>query len=174
MAKTGRPVGRPAKPTEVKRLLGNPGKVRLPDAPMPGQGIDVDGSIPEPPLLGPDGLDLWDSIWSSGTNWLSPHSDIQMVKMMCQAYDESEEIRRGIAIGEIKRFYVLANGQTVTHPLVNQLKDLRIQVTSWLSALGFSPTDRAKLGLAEVRQNDPLDELQRRRESRRQEKTGTE
>lgn len=166
MAKTGRPVGRPAKPTEVKRLLGNPGKQKLPEAPGPGEGITVDGSIPDPPVLGQDGLELWNSVWSAGSSWLSPGSDIQLVTMMCQAQDEAEAIRRSVVVGEIKRYYVLANGQQVTHPLVNQLKDLRIQITSWLSALGFSPTDRAKLGLSEVRQNDPLDELQRRRELR--------
>ena len=163
---TGRPKGRPTKPTEVKRLLGNPGKAKLPDAPIPGEGVTVDGSIPKPPVLGQDGLDLWISIWTAGQNWLSPKSDVQLVTMLCQAFDEAEEIRRGIAIGEIKRFYVVGNGQQVTHPLVNQLKDLRVQITSWLSALGFSPTDRAKLGLVEVRQHDPLDELPRRREMR--------
>jgi P27 family predicted phage terminase small subunit len=168
MAKTGRPVGRPAKPTEVKRLLGNPSKTPLPDPPGPGEGIIVDGSIPTPPVLGQDGLDLWNSVWGAGKNWLSPTSDIQMITMMCQAYDESEDIRRGLAIGEIKRYYVLNNGQQVTHPLVNQLKDLRVQITSWLAALGFSPTDRAKLGLSEVRQNDPLDELHRRRQIRQE------
>lgn len=167
MATTGRPMGRPPKPTEVKRALGNPGKRPLPEAPAPGEGLRATSEIPTPPPLGHDGLMMWNTLWTAGSKWLSPESDATMMIMLCQAQDESEEIRRQMQIGEIKRFYVLTNGQQVTHPLVNQLKELRAQMTSWLSALGFSPTDRARLGLAEVRQSDVLDELERRRAERR-------
>lgn len=165
---TGRPAGRPAKPTEQKRLLGNPGKRALPDAPMPGEGLPAVSSIPAPPPLGLDGLELWETLWSAGRSWLSPASDAPMITMLCQAQDETEQIRRSLALGEEKRYYILSNGQQVTSPLVKQLKEQRVQMTAWLAALGFSPTDRARLGLAEVRQNDVLDELEQRRNERRQ------
>jgi len=71
-----------------------------------------------------------------------------------------------LVTGEVKRHYVVPNGQHVTHPYVKQLQDLRVQMTAWLSALGFSPTDRARLGVGEVRESDMFDELQRRREAR--------
>ena len=163
---TGRPNGRPPKPTEVKRAAGNPGKRPLPKAPGPGEGLPAVDGIPVPPPLGPDGVELWNEIWSEGKAWLSPTGDRRMVIMLCQAHDEAEQIRRGLELREFKRFYVLANGQQVTHPLVTQLKDLRVQMTAWLSALGFSPTDRARLGLAEVRQSDVFDELEKRRQER--------
>jgi P27 family predicted phage terminase small subunit len=165
---TGRPNGRPSKPTEIKRALGNPGHRQLPDAPTVGEGLEAVRDIPEAPTLGNDGLELWNQLWTAGKKWLSPQSDLSIIVMLCQAQDEAEQIRRALAVGEIRRFYVLPNGQQVTHPLVNQLKDLRTQMTAWLSALGFSPTDRARLGLAEVRQVDVLDELERRRSERRQ------
>jgi P27 family predicted phage terminase small subunit len=171
MATTGRPTGRPPKPTEIKRALGNPGHRALPDAPGPGEGLDPARNIPEPPTLGQDGLELWNTIWTAGQKWLSPEADTPMIYMLCQAKDESEEIRRAMSIGDIKRFYILGNGQQVTHPLVNQLKDLRLQMTGWLAALGFSPTDRARLGLTEVRDSAALDELQRRREERSAQQT---
>ena len=166
MVATGRPNGRPPKPTEVKRLLGNPGKRPLPEAPMVGEGLPAADHIPAPPPLGQDGLELWGLVWSAGQKWLSVTSDYSMAVMLCQAHDEAEQIRRALAVGEIRRFYVLPNGQQVTHPIVNQLKDLRTQITAWLSSLGFSPTDRARLGLSEVRQTDALDELERRRAER--------
>jgi P27 family predicted phage terminase small subunit len=165
---TGRPAGRPPKPTELKRITGNPGGRPLPAAPMPGEGLQSDGSIPTPPPLSPDGAELWQQVWIAGKSWLSPQSDYQIVVMLCHAHDEAEECRRLLSIGEVPRFYTLPNGSVVTHPVVNQLKELRVQITSWLSALGFSPSDRARLGLGEVRQADALDELQRRREERRQ------
>jgi hypothetical protein len=62
--------------------------------------------------------------------------------------------------------YVHANGSPVTTPWVTQLKELRVQMTAWLAAIGFSPADRARLGLAEVRVRDELDDLKKRRDER--------
>lgn len=164
---TGRPKGRPAKPTEQHRALGNPSHKALPNAPMPGQGLPAASDVPTAPALGVDGLELWVQVWSAGRSWLSPESDYEIVTMLCHAKDESEECRRLLSIGEVPRYYILPNGSYVTHPVVTQLKDLRTQMTSWLAALGFSPADRARLGVGEVRQGDVLDELEKRRNERR-------
>jgi P27 family predicted phage terminase small subunit len=110
---------------------------------------------------------LWERVWGAGRQWLSPDADYPLISMLCQAQDEAEDIRRLLASGEEERFYVVGNGQKVTSPLVSQLKDLRVQITAWLAALGYSPTDRSRLGLGEVRQQDALDELERRRQERR-------
>lgn len=163
---TGRPTGRPSKPAEVKRATGNPGNRPLPDAPMPGQGLRGTDGVPTPPSLGADGELLWVHVWVAGRSWLSPDSDYTIVKMLCEAHDEHEEIRRALSTGVVERFYTTANGQIVTHPLVTQLGNLRSQMTAWLAAIGFSPADRSRLGLAEVRVKDELDELQRRRAER--------
>lgn len=166
MAGTGRPVGRPAKPVESHRAAGNPSKKKLPDAPMPGQGLGAVDGVPNPPSLADDGLILWASTWNAGRQWLSPAVDYTLVKMLCEAHDEHEEIRRLLSTGAVERFYTTANGQMVTHPLVTQLAALRTQMTAWLAALGFSPSDRSRLGLAEVRVRDELDELGKRRVER--------
>lgn len=163
---TGRPSGRPAKPVEQHRLAGNPSKKQLPHAPMPGEGLSGINGIPTPPSLGVDGLALWEHVWTAGKQWLSPDSDRTIITLLCQAQDEHEEIRRQIGIGEIPRYYVTANGQMVTHPMVTQLSALRTQMTAWLAAIGFSPSDRSRLGLAEVRVRDELDELTKRRADR--------
>ena len=166
MATTGRPTGRPPKPVEQKRALGNQGHRPLPDPPTAGQGLKGSSSIPKPPALGLDGTEMWNRVWSAGRQWLSPESDYVLIAMLCQAQDEAEEIRRVLAIGAEKRYYTIANGQQVTSPLVKQLKELRIQITGWLASLGYSPTDRARLGLGEVRHSDALDELNRKRAER--------
>ena len=107
---TGRPVGRPAVPVERKRALGNPGHRPLPDPLPPGQGLDGVVDIPPAPPMGPDGLDMWNKLWTAGKTWLSPEGDGHLVEMLCQAYDESSMIRRALAIGEIPRHYFLPNG----------------------------------------------------------------
>lgn len=163
---TGRPSGRPAKPVEMKRAAGNPGNRPLPDAPMPGSGLAPVDGVPTPPSLGVDGQALWTHVWVAGKSWLSPESDFTIIKMLCEAHDEHEEIRRALATGVVERYYVTNNGQIVTHPLVTQLSNLRSQMTAWLAAIGFSPADRSRLGLAEVRVRDELDELQKRRAER--------
>ena len=166
---TGRPVGRPAKPVEQHRLAGNPSKKTLPDAPMPGQGLQSAEGVPAAPFLGDNGLALWNHVWVAGRTWLSPESDQTIVTMLCEAQDDYALIRDLLNSGAEPRFYITANGQMVTHPLVVQLQNLRAQMTSWLAAIGFSPADRSRLGLAEVRVRDELDELNRRRVER----TGT-
>jgi P27 family predicted phage terminase small subunit len=163
---TGRPRGRPAKPVEVHRALGNPSRLNLPDAPGPGEGLPGVDGVPVAPVLGDKGLELWTELWTAGRTWLSPTVDRVLIEMVCQAADEAEMLRVALASGEVDRFYVVSNGQQVTHPYVNQLKELRVQITAWLSALGFSPSDRVRLGLGEVRPADVLDELAKRRAER--------
>lgn len=166
MATTGRPTGRPPKPLEVKRALGNPGQRPIPDAPGIGEGLTGVSGVPDAPYLDEAGLALWLHVWQAGKSWLAPESDRTIVTLLCQAQDEHEEIRQLISSGEVPRYYVTANGQMVTHPMVTQLGNLRTQMTGWLASLGFSPSDRARLGLAEVRVRDELDDLMKRRQER--------
>lgn len=167
---TGRPTGRPAKPLEQHRLAGNPSKKSLPDAPGPDEGLAAAEGVPVPPKnLGIEGVALWNHVWQAGRTWLSPESDQTIIAMLCEAQDDYCLIREIINSGAEPRFYITANGQMVTHPLITQLQNLRAQMTAWLAAIGFSPSDRSRLGLAEVRVRDELDELQRRRVDR----TGT-
>lgn len=168
MATTGRPTGRPPKPLEQHRALGNPSHKSLPPAPMPGEGLPAISSIPTPPALNEPGLELWEQVWTAGRSWLSPLVDAPIITLLCQAQDEAEDIRAKVNSGEVERYYILPNGSYVTHPLITQLKDLRVQSTAWLASLGFSPSDRARLGIGEVRPADALDELQRRRQERRE------
>ncbi len=135
---------------------------------MPGEGLPAISNIPTPPALNEPGLELWEQVWTAGRSWLSPQVDAPIITLLCQAQDEAEDIRAKVNSGEVERYYILPNGSYVTHPLITQLKDLRVQSTAWLASLGFSPSDRARLGIGEVRPADALDELQRRRQERRE------
>lgn len=161
---TGRPNGRPAKPVERHRDAGT-GR-NLPNAPMPNEGLSAANGSNLPTLpesLGSHGSALWAHVWTAGKSWLAIESDRTIVTLLCNAFDEHEEIREKLASGEYERVYVHANGSPVTTPWVTQLKELRTQMTTWLSQIGFSPSDRSRLGLAEVRVRDQLDELTQKR-----------
>lgn len=167
--KTGRPTGRPAKPVESHRKAGNPSKKDLPAAPMPGDGIPSDGSIPEPPeSLEDEGREVWRIVWSGARSWMAPGTDPLVVRQLCEAWDERARLRTYLdQAGTAGRWYETNAGQTVTHPAVTQLRQLDAQITSALSACGLTPSDRSRLGLAEVRVADPMDDLTQRREARR-------
>jgi hypothetical protein len=141
--------GRPPKPTEQKRLAGNPGKRSLPNQ---GEMVLLPSAydIPEPhrPLLSA-GQQLWDRIWGMGKTWLSPTTDIDLLLMTCELLDERWNLR----------IQVMNSNRPDER---KALRDLDRQLVANLSLLGFTPTDRTRLGVAEVKRQSKLEELKSR------------
>lgn len=140
------PAGRPAKPIEQKRLLGNPGKRAMPkesDLVVLPMALER----PEPHReLGEAGSALWDRVWEKGLAWISPGSDVELLQMTCEMLDEREHLRRLVSeFGE--------------RDDRRSLRELDRQIVSNLSLLGFSPSDRSRLGVAEVKARSALEEL---------------
>jgi P27 family predicted phage terminase small subunit len=168
---TGRPNGRPPKPIEVKKKLGNPGKRPLPETPEPSSNkrLKPASNIPKAPReLGRKGKLMWATVWEAGqqTQHIAPLHDAQLILMLCQAVDEAEFLRTELSSGNVDRVYLMSNGAYAPHPYVKELANLRTQITAWLSMLGFSPTDRSRLGIGEVVEESPLDELEKRKLNR--------
>jgi hypothetical protein len=147
------PAGRPSKPIEQKRLLGNPGKRALPDEGTIAL-IPMATSTPEPtrPLL-KYGRELWDKVWDTGINWISPNTDTELLLMTCEMIDERWNLR------------VLV--MTDNDPKDRRgLRELDRAIVSNLSLLGFSPSDRSRLGIAEVKKMSKLEELMAKKAQR--------
>jgi phage terminase small subunit len=64
-----------------------------------------------------------------------------------------------------RRWYTSPNGQVVTHPAVKQIEQMDAQNTAWMSLMGFTPSDRARLGLQEIRVANELDQYRQRKSS---------
>jgi len=145
--------GRPSKPVEQKRLLGNPGKRALPDQSTITL-IPMAESTPEPtrPLL-KYGRELWDKVWDTGINWISPNTDTELLLMTCEMIDERWNLR----------VQVMQNNDPKDR---RGLRELDKAIVSNLSLLGFSPSDRSRLGLAEVKKMSKLEEIIAKRELR--------
>ena len=162
--------GRPPKPVEKKRQLGNPGKRALPPAPSGGMAAATKPPKPLRPL-GPDGKRAWARLWKAGLGWLSPSTDIELMQRLCEAYDEREEIREELKYaGRVGRS---DKGSPYTHPLVWQLSAIEKTITKYESLCGFTPSDRTRMGLAEVKRVSKLDEFLERQRRRQNEEDGT-
>jgi hypothetical protein len=147
------PAGRPSKPTEIKRKLGNPGKRALPDTDVV-QYLPAALVIPEParPLL-KYGREFWDKVWGAGLTWVSPNTDAELLLMTCELVDERWNLR-------IK---VMQNGEWRER---RALREIDSRIISNLSLLGFTPADRSRLGVAEVKAISKMEALKRRADER--------
>jgi hypothetical protein len=77
-------------------------------------------------------------------------SDYELVLLTCESVDERSELRTLVLNYEDPR-------------LRKALRDLEAQITKCLSLLGFSPTDRTRLGFGEVRGQSALEQIIARR-----------
>jgi P27 family predicted phage terminase small subunit len=150
--------GRPPKPVEIKRRTGNPGKRKLPEPISIVRASESPRSVPA--NLGVAGSALWDAVWSAGTDWLAP-SDAPLVAILAELADERESWKdRAATDGPT---FTTATGYVALHPAVSQVRTITRDMIAVLSLLGFSPTDRSRLGLAEVKRMSGLAELLERR-----------
>jgi len=143
----------PGKPAEVKRKLGAKGY----------KGDVADGvtllpavsAVPEPlKPLNDSGLALWDRTWQRGYSWISANTDIQLLQITCEQLDERDVLRN----------YVLDNVEAWHER--SALRELEKSIRSNLSLLGFTPTDRMKLGVAEIKAETKMEQLKARRDAR--------
>lgn len=149
-------MGRPPKPAEHHRRVGRANGTKKADGrPLPEvatvTALPMAPGVPDPPAdLLLDGVRLWERAWGAAITWLSPDSDMETVEQACRLADD-------VAVAR-KRYRATsdpADGRAVV--------SLSKSLTDALSALGFDPTSRARLGVAEVKRVSALEQLIARR-----------
>jgi P27 family predicted phage terminase small subunit len=151
----------PKKPDEQKRRIGNPGKRKLPEhgSVTPLKPLAV-GEMPGG--LGEAGKAMWAHVVAHASAWVGV-PDHGTLALLCEAAD-----RRVLLLERLRADgYVLFTdkGYAYQHPAAGLLTALEAQMTKWLGALALTPTDRSRLGVAEVRE-DELDRFRARKEQR--------
>ena len=145
-------MGIPAKPLEVKRALGNPGKQKLPKV-IDTVSLPAGRVEPHQPL-GWAGMLLWDRVFHTGQTWVSPLSDVELLLLTCKQLDRQ----------------VVLESQFVEKPedyhVHRQLLDLENQIVRNLGLLGLTVDARSKLGLAEIKAETKMEQLRRRQAER--------
>lgn len=155
-------------PVERKRMLGNPGHQKLP-AVHTTAAIAPAVDPPKPARhLPAGGMRVWRRLWKFGAAWLSQGTDLEIMTRLVEAYGERDELRD--LIDEHGRTTRGSTGQLVTSPYVAQLSDVDKRILRMEQACGFTPADRSRMGLAEVRAASSLDKLAAERDRRREER----
>lgn len=165
MAGVGRR-GPAPQPTERKRALGNPGKRRLPAAVVALAPVTRVGVVIDRPASGRELVDrLLDS---AASTWIGEPDQIASLPLVVRMYDEMLALESDItANGYSYTSYSKVSGeQRKTRPEVDRLEHLEKELRTWLSLYGLTPSDRTRLGVAEVKRESTLDKLRARREAR--------
>jgi P27 family predicted phage terminase small subunit len=97
--------------------------------------------------LGSRGKLEWRKIWETGF-WLNAEQDYHWIEMVARAYDDIAVFRD--RINEDGLIQKGSLGQPVAHPLIAEIRKCEATIRQCLSAVGFSPTDRARLGIMEA------------------------
>jgi P27 family predicted phage terminase small subunit len=103
---------------------------------------------------------VWRRCWDAGSDWLAP-GDTTILDLLCRQVDE---IGRWQEIVKREGFtFTTSNGFVRVHPAVAQIRELEQRVVTNLGLCGFTPADRARLGLTEVRKLSGLADIAARR-----------
>jgi phage terminase small subunit len=94
------------------------------------------------------GRDLWRRLWQDGITWISPKTDSQAAEEACRAVDDLAAARR--------RYRATTDPKDAA-----ALVALGKRFDDALSQLGFNPTARSRLGVAEVTRVSKLEALRR-------------
>ena len=139
----------PPKPIEQKRLIGNPGRRPLPKDAVVLPQLDMKPAPLRP--LGDTGMAFWDEAWNKGQLWLG-RTDAWLVQLTAEMLDERDELRQILA----ER---VARGDVDSWRDRRQLRDLERSLISNLSLMAWTPVDRSRYGLAEVKAKSKLAEF---------------
>jgi hypothetical protein len=133
--------GRPPKPIEQHKRTGTF------DASRHKRGALVAVEAVEIEPVFKPAADLFVEIMQAGSAWFAKSDSVQLA-MLRESLEERE------------RLLPVAESSTEAR---KQLRELNREIADWLTQLGFNPTARARLGLAEVKAASTLEKLQAKR-----------
>lgn len=135
------------KPIERKRRAGNPGKRALP-AKADVVVLPAADEVPDPIRpLGPVGEQTWERIWKAGRVWLAATADLEAVQLICELQDERIALRARVLLGG-------CDWRDRTG-----LRKLDVLVADGLGSIGFTPAERTRMAVGEVRATSTLERL---------------
>lgn len=150
--------GRPPKPIEQKRKLGNPGKVKLPNKNNVIVLAPISNDVPE--HLGEAGITYWNQLKRTAP-WIA-ESDRSALLLLCEKMD-----RRAELIARLGDNFILFTDKAYAYanPLMGMITSIESDIGKSLSVLGLTPADRTRIGLGEVKAQSKLAELRAKKQN---------
>lgn len=148
------------KPNELKRLTGNPGKSRLPSL----ASVTALPQVTEqaPLHLTEASRNLWIEI-RDRASWIG-NTDQPTLILLCEKLDRRSEF---IAKLQATDFVLYTDkGYAYANPLISMISTIETEIIKLFSLMGLTPTDRSKLGVAEVKAASAIDQLLAKRQNR--------
>lgn len=120
----------------------------------------VEDTAPE--QLGPAGRAVWEVV-TDQCKWLA-ESDRPTLVLLCEKFDRRQDFMVRLEASDPVLY--TDKGYAYANPLVGMLSTLETEIAKLLSVLGLTPTDRTRLGVAEVKAKSKLEELLTRKHGR--------
>jgi P27 family predicted phage terminase small subunit len=112
-------------------------------------------AVVAPARLGPSGEAMFRRI-VDGAAWLA-ETDKPTLELLCEKVDRRELMKQQLSRSELVLFtdkmYAYPN------PLVGMLSTIETEIAKLFSALGLTPTDRTRMGLAEVKARNAFEDF---------------
>jgi P27 family predicted phage terminase small subunit len=143
----------PPKPNELKRKQGNPGKRPLPV--LASVTSLPQASAQAPAHLSQEQQELWTRLRETAF-WIS-NTDQSNLQLLCEKLDRRAEFIAKLSSSDFVLY--TDKGYAYANPIVGMLSTIENEITKLFSLLGLTPTDRTRLGVAEVKARSALDDL---------------
>ena len=108
-----------------------------------------------PAHLSEQSQQLWHKLRAEAF-WIS-NTDESNLQFLCEKLDRRNEIIVKLAASDFVLY--TDKGYAYANPLVGMLSTIEVEITKLFSLLGLTPTDRTRLGVAEVKARSALDDL---------------
>ena len=145
------------KPTELKKRIGTSRKDR--DKPALTVVEPVSITTEPPATLNHEGTQEWRHVLSV-CPWIGP-SDLRVLRLYCEALDRRSALL--VMLAEHGWVLFTDKGYAYQNPAAGALATTETQITKWMNLLGLSPSDRGRLGVAEVKAQSALERIRANR-----------
>jgi P27 family predicted phage terminase small subunit len=108
-----------------------------------------------PAHLGPSGAELFSRI-VTGAAWLAD-TDRPTLELLCEKVDRRAQMKAQLDRSEMVLFTDKA--YAYPNPLVGMLSTIETEIAKLFGALGLTPTDRTRMGLAEVKARNAFEDF---------------
>jgi P27 family predicted phage terminase small subunit len=105
--------------------------------------------------LGPSGAEIYRRV-VEGAVWLA-ETDKPTLELLCEKVDRRAQMKEQLSRSEMVLFTDKA--YAYPNPLVGMLSSIETEIAKLFSALGLTPTDRTRMGLAEVKARNAFEDF---------------